>query len=138
MAEALFIETIRRYMEALPPEQNGWLAGARDPVVGGALALLHRKPGHHWTMEELASEVRASRSVLAERFSRFLGEPPLSYLARWRLQLAVRMLQTTREAVLQVASDVGYAQSRIQARVRLHRVNSGGRSPIGLRTGRQQ
>ena len=49
MAEALFIETIRRYMEALPPEQTGWLAGARDPVVGGVLALLHRKPCHHWT-----------------------------------------------------------------------------------------
>ena len=108
MAEALFIETIRRYMEALPPEQTGWLAGARDPVVGGALALLHRKPRHHWTVDELAAEAGASRSVLAERFSRFLGEPPLTYLARWRLQLAARMLQTTREAVLQVASEVGY------------------------------
>ena len=100
MAEALFIETIRRYMEALPPEQTGWLAGARDPVVGGALALLHRKPCHHWTVEELAAETGASRSVLAERFSRFLGEPPLTYLARWRLQLAARMLQTTRQPVI--------------------------------------
>ena len=59
-------------------------------------------------MDELAAEAGASRSVLAERFSRFLGEPPLTYLARWRLQLAARMLQTTREAVLQVASEVGY------------------------------
>jgi AraC-like DNA-binding protein len=108
MAEALFIETIRRYMEALPAEQTGWLAGARDPVVGGALALLHRKPCHHWTVEELAAETAVSRSVLAERFSRFLGEPPLAYLARWRLQLAARMLQTTREPVIQVASEVGY------------------------------
>jgi AraC-like DNA-binding protein len=108
MAEALFIETIRRYMEALPVEQTGWLAGARDPVVGGALALLHRKPCHHWTVEQLAAETGVSRSVLAERFSRFLGEPPLTYLARWRLQLAARMLQTTREAVIQVASEVGY------------------------------
>jgi AraC-like DNA-binding protein len=108
MAEALFIETIRRYMEALPPEQTGWLAGARDTVVGGALALLHRKPRHHWTVDELAAEIGTSRSVLAQRFSRFLGEPPLTYLARWRLQLAARMLQTTREAVLQVASEVGY------------------------------
>ena len=108
MAEALFIESIRRYMEALPPEQTGWLAGARDPVVGAALALLHRKPQHHWTMDELAAEAGASRSVLAERFGRFLGEPPLTYLARWRLQLAARMLQTTQEAVLRVASDVGY------------------------------
>ena len=71
MAEALFIETIRRYMEALPPEQTGWLAGARDPVVGGALALLHRKPCHHWAVEELAAETGVSRSVLAERFSGF-------------------------------------------------------------------
>jgi AraC-like DNA-binding protein len=95
-------------MEALPAEQTGWLAGARDPVVGGALALLHRKPCHHWTVEELAAETAVSRSVLAERFSRFLGEPPLTYLARWRLQLAARMLQTTREPVIQVASEVGY------------------------------
>jgi AraC-like DNA-binding protein len=108
MAEALFIETIRRYMEALPAEQTGWLAGARDPVVGGALALLHRKPCHHWTVDELAAATAVSRSVLAERFSRFLGEPPLAYLARWRLQLAARMLQTTREPVIQVASEVGY------------------------------
>ena len=56
MAEAIFIETLRRYMEELPPEQTGWLAGARDPVVGAALALLHRKPCHPWTVAELASE----------------------------------------------------------------------------------
>ena len=108
MAEALFIETLRRYMEQLPPEQTGWLAGARDPVVGAALALLHRKPCHPWTLEELAAEVGASRSVFAERFTRFLGEPPLTYLARWRLQLAARLLQTTRKTVMQLALDVGY------------------------------
>jgi AraC-like DNA-binding protein len=59
-------------------------------------------------VEELAAETAVSRSVLAERFSRFLGEPPLTYLARWRLQLAARMLQITREPVIQVASEVGY------------------------------
>jgi AraC-like DNA-binding protein len=108
MAEALFIESLRRYMEQLPSEQTGWLAGARDPVVGAALAALHRKPSHHWTLEGLAAESAASRSVVAERFIRYLGEPPLTYLARWRLQLAVRMLQTTRRTVLQVAGEVGY------------------------------
>jgi len=108
MAEALFIETLRRYMEQLPDEQTGWLAGARDPIVGAALAALHREPCRRWTLEELAAEAGASRSVLAERFTRFLGEPPLAYLARWRLQLAARLLQTTRKTVLHVASDVGY------------------------------
>ncbi len=108
MAEALFIETLRRYMEQLPVEQTGWLAGARDVVVGGALAVLHRRPGHHWTLEKLAAEVGTSRSVLTERFTRLLGEPPLTYLARWRLQLAARKIETTRTSILHVALDVGY------------------------------
>jgi AraC-like DNA-binding protein len=108
MAEALFVQTLRRYMEGLPPEQSGWLAGARDPVVGGALSLLHRDPSHAWNVEELASRVGTSRTVLAERFDRFLGEPPLTYLTRWRLQLAARMLQTSTRRIGQIAADVGY------------------------------
>jgi AraC-like DNA-binding protein len=108
MAEALFIETLRRYMNDLPPEETGWLAGARDPVVGAVLAALHREPARHWTLGNLAIESAASRSVVAERFSRFLGEPPLAYLARWRLQLAARLLKTTRNTVLHIASEVGY------------------------------
>jgi AraC-like DNA-binding protein len=108
MAEALFVETLRRHMAELPPEQTGWLAGARDPVVGAALALMHARPMHPWTLDELAAGAGASRSVVGERFARHLGEPPLAYLARWRLQLAARLLQTTRKTVLQVALDVGY------------------------------
>jgi AraC-like DNA-binding protein len=108
MAEALFIESLRRHMEQLPPEQTGWLAGARDVVVGSALALMHRRPSHPWTLAELAAEAGTSRSVLVERFQRFLDEPPLTYLARWRMQLAARRLQTTRNTVLQVAAEVGY------------------------------
>ena len=76
--------------------------------MGAALALVHRLPCHPWTLTELAAEVGASRSVLAERFTHFLSEPPLTYLARWRLQLAARRLQTTRQTVLQIAADVGY------------------------------
>jgi AraC-like DNA-binding protein len=108
MAEALFIETLRRHMEDLPAEQTGWLAGARDKVVGSALALLHRQPFHPWSITELAERTGTSRSVLADRFTRFLGEPPLTYLAHWRLQLAARLLQTTRRTVLEIAAEVGY------------------------------
>jgi len=108
MAEALFIETLRRYMAEMPPEETGWLAGARDPVVGAALAVLHRSPADAWTLSRLATEVGAARSVVAERFARFLGVPPMTYLARWRLQLAGRLLQTTQKNVLEVALDVGY------------------------------
>jgi AraC-like DNA-binding protein len=108
MAEALFIQTLRIYMERLPPEQTGWLAGARDPVVGGCLAMLHRQPYRRWRLAELAEKVGASKSVVAERFAQLIGEGPLTYLARWRLQLAARLLQTTRKTILQVASEVGY------------------------------
>lgn len=108
MAEALFVETLRRYMEKLPDEQRGWLAAARDPLVGSALALLHRFPARAWTVEELAAEVGASRSVLGERFAHFLGEAPLSYLGRWRLQLAARALEDSSRSVLEIAAEVGY------------------------------
>jgi AraC-like DNA-binding protein len=108
MAEALFIETLRRYIEQLPAEQTGWLAGARDPIVGAALALMHRRSRHRWTLDELAAEVATSRSVLTERFTKFLGEPPLTYLAHWRLQLAARRIETTKSTILEVALGVGY------------------------------
>ena len=108
MAEALIIETLRRYMKTLPADQIGWLAGARDQVVGAALAQLHQRPSDPWTLPLLAEASGSSRSVLAERFERLLGEPPLAYLARWRMQLAARKLETTRASVLQIALDVGY------------------------------
>jgi AraC-like DNA-binding protein len=108
MAEAIFIATLRRYMELLPPEARGWLAGARDPIVGHALALLHRQPDSPWTVAKLAGAVGSSPSLVAHRFTQYLGEPPLTYLARWRLQLAARLLQTTHKTILNVALDVGY------------------------------
>lgn len=108
LSEALFVETLRRYMAELPPRQTGWLAGARDREVGEALARLHREPARAWTIAELAREVGVSRSVLAARFRHFLGEPPISYLGRWRLQLGAQLLSTTSYSVAQIAGEVGY------------------------------
>lgn len=108
LSEALFAETLRRYVELLPPDQTGWLAGARDPEVGNALALLHRQPSHPWTIAQLARQVGVSRSVLAERFRHFLGVPPMAYLTRWRLQLGAQLLASTRRSVAQIAAEVGY------------------------------
>jgi AraC-like DNA-binding protein len=108
LSEALFVETLRRYMAELPPQQTGWLAGARDPAVGAALAHVHRAPAHPWTIASLAQEVGVSRSVLAERFRHYLGEPPMTYLSRWRLQLGARMLSSTSYGVARIAGEVGY------------------------------
>ena len=108
MAEALFIETMRQYIRTLSPDAAGWLAGARDPIAGAALALLHRRPSDAWTLDRLADEVGASRSVLSERFSRFLGESPIHYLTRWRMLIAMRLLETTNDSVMHVGLAVGY------------------------------
>lgn len=108
LCEALFAETLRRYVDLLPPDQTGWLAGARDPQVGSALALLHRHPSEPWTIAELSKRVGVSRSVLAERFRYFLGVPPIGYLTRWRLQLGAQLLASTGQAVAQIAAQVGY------------------------------
>src|SRR5436190_976372 len=108
LSEALFVDTLRRYIASLPEQQGGWLAGARDPVVGRSLGLLHSRVGHPWTLADLAGEVGISRSALVERFTRYLSEPPMTYLTRWRLQLAARSLERTSRGVAEIAADIGY------------------------------
>ena len=108
LSEALFADTLRRYIEKLPASQTGWLAGVRDPEVGKALALLHKQPSHPWTIASLADAVGVSRSVLAERFRHYLSDTPMGYLTRWRLQLAAQVLSSTSKSVAEVAGEVGY------------------------------
>ena len=107
MSELMFVEAIRRYLETLPPAQTGWLAGLRDPVVGQALAALHGEPATAWTVESLARAAGVSRSMLADRFAEMVGQPPMQYLALWRMQLASRRLLEG-EPVAGVAAAVGY------------------------------
>lgn len=80
LSELMFVDVVRRYLEALPADRADWLAGLRDPFVGRALAALHRSPARDWTLEALAREVGLSRSALAERFTQFVGHPPMQYL----------------------------------------------------------
>ncbi len=108
VAEALFVEALRGYIETLPPLQHGWLAGLRDPQIGRCLALLHEQPSRAWSVESLATEVHLSRSVLAERFNALVGMPPMQYLKRWRLATAARLLCSERSSLMRVAEAVGY------------------------------
>jgi len=108
LSEAFFIDILRRYVAGLPEQQLGWLAGTRDPIVGKSLGLLHGRIAHPWTIAELADEVGISRSALVERFTRYLSEPPMTYLTRWRLELAARSLEKTSRGIAEIAADVGY------------------------------
>ncbi len=108
LSELMFVEALRRYVERLPPEGKGWLAGVRDTHVGRALALLHAEPARTWTVDELGREVALSRSALAERFTALVGEPPIQYLMRWRLALAAQTLRSGGETIGRVAEHSGY------------------------------
>jgi AraC-like DNA-binding protein len=108
LSELVFVEALRRYTASLPPERTGWFAGLRDRHVGRALALLHGEPQRAWTVDELAERVGLSRSALASRFAELLGEPPIQYLTRWRLQLAAQLMRTTRRPIAAVAEEIGY------------------------------
>lgn len=108
LIELLFMEVVRRHVERLPPTAVGMLSAMRDPLVAQAISLIHQKPTHRWTTDELASEVNASRTVLAQRFSDFVGKPPIEYLTGWRIQLACERLRSGAEPIARIAEAVGY------------------------------
>lgn len=108
MAELMFVEAIRHYLEESPARGTGWLAGLSDPVVGPALSQLHSRPVHSWTLADLARTVASSRSVLAQRFTALVGISPIQYLTRWRLQLAAEQLATSGTKIATIGAKVGY------------------------------
>ncbi|MEY4547921.1 MAG: hypothetical protein RL685_4116 [Pseudomonadota bacterium] len=109
LSELLFVEAVRRHIDSLPAEEQGWLAGLRDEVVGRALSQLHTRPAHPWTIDELGRAVGLSRSALAERFTHFVGQPPMQYLGQWRMQLAARLLRDGSANIASIAQETGYA-----------------------------
>ena len=104
----MFIDVLRRYVESLPPQDTGWLAGLRDPSVGKALTLIHDKPADDWTIEALAKQSGVSRTVLAERFAELVGIPPIQYLAKWRMQIASEFLTSGNASIAKIAAEIGY------------------------------
>ncbi|MBV9624414.1 MAG: AraC family transcriptional regulator [Acidobacteria bacterium] len=108
LSELLFVETLRRYINTMPANQTGWLGGVRDPIIGQALALLHREPAHPWTVPKIARRVGLSRTRLAERFRHFLEQSPMAYLTKWRLKLGAEILRSTENSVAEIAAAVGY------------------------------
>lgn len=116
LSELLFIEVVRRYVATLAPEQTGWLAGLRDENVGRALAALHDRPAHPWTLDDLAKEAGLSRSMIAERFVHYVGVPPMQYLAQWRMQMAASLLTGSSMGIGEIAEKIGYGSETALSR----------------------
>jgi AraC-like DNA-binding protein len=112
LVDLLLLAVLRRWATdptlaaSAPPS---WLTALRDGTVAEALALLHGDPGRPWTLATLAGELHTSRATLARRFGDAVGEPPLTYLTRWRMHLAEQRLLHSTDTIDAIARDVGYS-----------------------------
>ena len=100
--------TLCRLFSGSAPDAGLMRNGLRDPAVGRTLALLHTELARPWTAEELAHQVYLSRSAFADRFTALIGAPPITYLTRWRMQVAAQRLRESPRSVAQISADVGY------------------------------
>lgn len=105
----MLVCTLRTWLDGPGRRPPAWWSAQKDPVAGETLRLLHAEPSAPWTVAALARRTGVSRSTLAKRFTELLGEPPLTYLTRWRMTLAADLLTEHPSAtVASVARTVGY------------------------------
>ncbi|MDX6743963.1 AraC family transcriptional regulator [Actinocorallia sp. A-T 12471] len=108
LAVVMLVHVLRLHLAREQHAVSGWLAGLADPVVAAALTALHRDPARPWTVADLADAAAVSRSTLAARFKTTVGQGPLEYLTRWRIELAARQLRDGTATLAAIAHSVGY------------------------------
>ncbi|APX33898.1 AraC family transcriptional regulator [Brachybacterium sp. P6-10-X1] len=111
LLDVVLIGALRDWFALPEASAPAWFGAAGDPVVGPALGALHADPAREWTVEELARRAKVSRATFARRFAEAMGEPPISYLAGWRLCLAADLLQDGDHTLDAIARQVGYSSA---------------------------
>jgi len=109
LAEVLFMQMLRMFATQTPESASGWLRGLADPPIAATLQAIHANPAEQWTVERLAAEAHLSRSAFAERFKAIVGETPLHYLQRWRMQRAAHFMDTGNLPLKTIITLSGYA-----------------------------
>lgn len=109
LMDVLFIMVMRSWIDQQRPGEGGWLGALYDPQIGRVLNTVHADPGHDLSVDALARIAAMSRSSFVERFTALVGEPPMKYLTRWRVQLATTWLGDDMYlTVEQLARRLGY------------------------------
>ncbi|MFI9263049.1 AraC family transcriptional regulator [Streptomyces werraensis] len=111
LLDLLVIAALRAWFARPEAEPPAWYEALSDPVVGPVLRLLQDDPARPWTVAGLAGKAGVSRAALARRFTRLVGEPPMSYLTGWRLALAADRLRDTDDTLAAIARQVGYSSA---------------------------
>jgi AraC-like DNA-binding protein len=135
LIDIILVQAVRVWFEERSHDRGGWLGALRDPQIGAAIGLIHREPQRNWSVSALAREVAMSRSIFAAKFSSLVGEPPLTYLTRWRLWQASRLLAEGNLSVGETALRVGYeSEAAFSKAFKRHF----GQSPLAYRRGQVQ
>lgn len=108
LVDLLFVYVLRAWLAERSATADGWVRALYDPVVGGALALVHREPGRSWSVASLARAVGVPRATFTRRFTALTGQPPMSYVTSWRMAVAARLLREASDPIREVARRVGY------------------------------
>jgi AraC-like DNA-binding protein len=109
LVDALLVLILRAWLEDRRcPTESGWSRALTDTAVARSLEQIHAEPGATWTVAELAADVGLSRAAFARRFTEAVGEPPLTYLSRWRMTTAARLLRDHDRPLATVAKEIGY------------------------------
>lgn len=111
LLDIALVATLRAWFAQPHALAPGWYLAQADPIAGPALRLMHAAPGHGWSVAALAAQVGCSRATLARRFTDLVGEPPMGYLAGWRIALAADLLGSSDLTVEAIAQRVGYANA---------------------------
>jgi len=108
LVDLLFVYALRTWLgQQDDASARSWFGALQDPVVGPAVRAVHDDPAHAWTVANLAQRSSLSRAPFARRFREAVGEPPLAYVTRWRMTVAVDLLEQG-ERIAKVAHHVGY------------------------------
>jgi len=108
LADILVIQAIRAWLDTAPDARKGWLAAMRDQKIGRALAYIHQQPELRWSVSTLAEKAALSRSAFSARFTEMVGQSAMTYLTKWRLSLAISLLDETDLSLGEIAMRVGY------------------------------
>jgi transcriptional regulator GlxA family with amidase domain len=110
LLDVLVIDTLRSWYQQ-QADATSWWDAHHDPLVGAVLGLIHDSPEEAWTISSLARAIGTSRANLARRFNELVGEPPITYLTKWRLSLAADLLCQPQATVTNTARSVGYGSA---------------------------
>jgi len=108
MTEMLFVEVLRSWIKSLRPGEGGWLGAMADRHIGRALQLIHERPDRPWTLRDLGRRVGLGRTAFSARFTKLVGQPMHRYLIAHRMEVAASLLESSDEAIAQIATRVGY------------------------------